>query len=57
MDAADPLSRFRDAFVRPDPSIYLAGNSLGPLPLAAAALVLGVTELRGGGLAGVAGRA
>ena len=39
MDAADPLSRFRDAFVRPDPSIYLAGNSLGPLPLAAAARV------------------
>jgi len=33
LDAADPLARFRDAFVRADESlIYLDGNSLGPLP-------------------------
>ncbi len=36
LDAADPLARFRDAFVRPEGVIYLAGNSLGPLPKAAA---------------------
>jgi kynureninase len=34
-DAADPLARFRDRFVRgPEPLIYLDGNSLGPLPIA-----------------------
>jgi kynureninase len=33
LDAADPLARFRDRFVRADPSlIYLDGNSLGMLP-------------------------
>ncbi len=32
-DAADPLAKFRDRFVIPDPSlIYLDGNSLGMLP-------------------------
>ncbi|MDO8297870.1 MAG: aminotransferase class V-fold PLP-dependent enzyme [Caulobacter sp.] len=36
LDAADPLARFRDAFERPREMIYLAGNSLGPLPKASA---------------------
>lgn len=35
LDAADPLRRCRDAFVRPgNDTIYLDGNSLGPPPLA-----------------------
>ncbi|MEZ5224255.1 MAG: aminotransferase class V-fold PLP-dependent enzyme [Ilumatobacteraceae bacterium] len=34
LDAADPLARFRDEFVVPDPTvIYLDGNSLGRTPL------------------------
>jgi kynureninase len=37
LDAADPLARFRDRFVRADPPlVYLDGNSLGMLPLATA---------------------
>jgi kynureninase len=40
LDAADPLARFRDRFVREDPSpIYLDGNSLGPLPRATQARI------------------
>jgi kynureninase len=44
LDAADPLAGFRDRFrlpVGPDgqPSIYLFGNSLGPLPVDAGARV------------------
>ena len=36
LDAADPLGRFREAFDLPEGVIYLAGNSLGPPPRAAA---------------------
>lgn len=36
-DVADPLARFRDAFERPGNTLYLAGNSLGPLPRGAVA--------------------
>lgn len=39
LDAADPLARFRDAFLRPEGVVYLAGNSLGPAPKAAAGTV------------------
>ena len=36
LDAADPLGRFRERFVIPDPRlVYLDGNSLGRPPLAA----------------------
>jgi kynureninase len=52
LDAADPLSCFRDRFVRPaGPLIYLDGNSLGPLPLATQARIADVvTREWGAGL-------
>ncbi|MDX1617023.1 MAG: kynureninase, partial [Candidatus Promineifilaceae bacterium] len=44
-DAEDPLGRFRDRFVIPDPTlIYLDGNSLGRLPKATAARLKEVVE-------------
>lgn len=48
LDAADPLARFRDAFARPEGVIYLAGNSLGPLPRAAAERVARAVEVEWG---------
>ncbi|NMN96161.1 kynureninase [Antrihabitans stalactiti] len=40
LDAADPLRRCRDQFVRPRPdTIYLDGNSLGPPPIATEGVV------------------
>lgn len=41
-DAADPLAPLREAFELPEGLIYLAGNSLGPPPRAAAARVQAV---------------
>ncbi|MFZ5670605.1 MAG: kynureninase [Pseudomonadota bacterium] len=43
-DAADPLARFRQAFIRPEGQIYLAGNSLGPPARNAAATVARTLE-------------
>ena len=43
-DAADPLAPIRDRFVIPAHVIYLDGNSLGPMPVGAAAAMKRVTE-------------
>ncbi|MDP1739419.1 MAG: aminotransferase class V-fold PLP-dependent enzyme [Caulobacter sp.] len=48
LDAADPLARFRDAFVRPRGVIYLAGNSLGLLPKATVETVARTVETEWG---------
>ena len=42
MDAADPLQGLREQFVLPTGTIYLDGNSLGPLPKTTAARVADV---------------
>lgn len=42
MDAADELAHVRERFVMPDGTIYLDGNSLGPLPAGVEARVASV---------------
>ena len=44
LDASDPLAAFRDEFFLPDDVIYLNGNSLGAMPLAAAERAKQVVE-------------
>lgn len=48
LDAADPLRAFRDRFALPPGVIYLDGNSLGPLPVAAKAALLNTAEAEWG---------
>jgi kynureninase len=43
-DATDPLAHFRERFAIPEGVIYLDGNSLGALPVAAPARLAGVIE-------------
>ena len=49
LDASDPLAPFRDAFDLPGKVVYLAGNSLGPPPRAAAARLEAVLRREWGG--------
>jgi kynureninase len=51
LDRNDPLRAFRDAFVIPDGTIYLDGNSLGLLPKAAASRARRTVEEEWGGSA------
>jgi kynureninase len=48
LDATDPLAAVRDRFVLPATGVYLAGNSLGPRPVAAAARVAEAVEQQWG---------
>ena len=48
LDAADPLAPLRAGFALPDGVIYLDGNSLGPLPHAAAAALRDPAERQWG---------
>ena len=47
-DVADPLAAKRDAFILPADTIYLDGNSLGPLTHAARAALRDTTETEWG---------
>src|SRR5258708_12788832 len=44
LDAADPLRGFKSRFVLPPGVIYLDGNSLGPMPLAARTKLAAVAD-------------
>ena len=48
LDREDPLATFRDRFVLPPGTIYLDGNSLGPMPVAAVARAHQVVEAEWG---------
>ena len=48
LDASDPLAGYRDAFDLPEGLIYMAGNSLGPPPRAAAARLAEVVQAEWG---------
>ena len=49
LDAGDPLAHFREAFALPEGVTYMAGNSLGPPPKAAAVRLAQVVEAEWGG--------
>ena len=48
LDASDPLAGYRDAFALPEGLVYMAGNSLGPLPRATAARLAEVVQAEWG---------
>jgi kynureninase len=48
LDAVDPLAAVRERFVLPATGVYLAGNSLGPRPVTAAARVAEAVEQQWG---------